>query len=140
MLIDAELDVGEPALSPEGRWLACYESHERGTPTIAVVPFPNIHDGRWSVSGGGGPNVQPVWSPNGRELFFRGGPGLMVAQVETSRPSVRTGHPNRSLSGAATRYQAALATHDCGTSRQTGTACSSEPQPRRLPATRPSTV
>ena len=86
MLIDdAGFDVGEPALSPDGRWLAYYRTHEGGDPTIDVVPFPNIYDGHWSVSQqGGGAVVQPVWSPNERELFYRSDTGLMVAQVETA--------------------------------------------------------
>ena len=71
-------------LSPDGRWLAYYRTHDRGEPTVDVVSFPNIHDGPWSVSQqGGGAVVQLVWSPNGRELFCRSDTGLMVAQVET---------------------------------------------------------
>ena len=103
MLIDdAEFDVGEPALSPGGRWLAYYRTHERGPATIDVVPFPNIHGGHWSVSSAGGPAVQPVWSPNGRELFYRDGTGLMVAQVETE-PTFSNRAPEPLFSGS--RYE-----------------------------------
>ena len=80
MLFDAEFTETEPALSPDGRWLA-YESRETGTPLIYVQPFPNIDDGQWNVSLGLG--LDPVWSPDGRELFYRNATDLMVAQVET---------------------------------------------------------
>jgi eukaryotic-like serine/threonine-protein kinase len=55
------------ALSPDGRWIA-YESSESGRPQIYVRPFPNVDEGRWQVSTGGG--TQPVWSKRGRELFY----------------------------------------------------------------------
>ena len=80
MLLDAEFSETEPALSPDGRWLA-YQSRETGTPLIYVQPFPNIDDGQWNVSLGLGLN--PVWSPDGRELFYLSLTDLMVAQTET---------------------------------------------------------
>ena len=99
LLDDAGFNEGEPALSPDGRWLAYYRTHEVGPPTIDVVPFPNIHDGRWSISQGAGAVVQPVWSPNGSELFYRSDTDLMVAQIETEPTfSNRTPEPLFSLS------------------------------------------
>ena len=54
--------VGEPALSPDGRWLAYY-AVEQGGPRIYVRPFPHVDNGGpWNVSLDLG--VQPVWSPN----------------------------------------------------------------------------
>ena len=97
MLLDAEFREAAPALSPDGRWMA-YDSLETGTPTIYVQPFPNIDDGLWNVSLGFG--VYPVWSPDGRELFYRGRTDLMVAQIETEPTfSSRTPEPLFSLSG-----------------------------------------
>jgi serine/threonine-protein kinase len=57
----------EPALSPDGRWLA-YVSNESGANEIFVRPFPNTATARFQVSNGGGD--EPRWSPDGRELFF----------------------------------------------------------------------
>ena len=98
MLLDADVGQPAPALSPDGRWLA-YASEETGTPLIYVKPFPNIDDGQWRVSPD--PGDDPVWSPDGRELYYRGefGTGLMVAQIETEPTfSRRTPEPLFSLS------------------------------------------
>ena len=89
MLLDAEFAEDEPALSPDGRWLA-YLSNETSTPFIYVQPFPNIDDGKWNVSLGYG--VHPVWSPDGRELFYRDRTDLMVVQIETE-PTFSHGTP-----------------------------------------------
>ena len=73
--------------------------HCAGALLIYVQPFPNIDDGLWLVSPDAG--VEPVWSPDGRELFYRGfgNTGLMVTQVETeSTFSSRTPEPLFSLS------------------------------------------
>jgi hypothetical protein len=56
-----------PAFSPDGRWLA-YTSNDTGNMEIYVRPFPGP-GGKWQVSSGGG--VFPIWSRNGKELFFR---------------------------------------------------------------------
>ena len=42
-----------------------------------VSPFPNVADGRWLVSTGGG--SEPVWAHSGRELFYRNGRLDLVA-------------------------------------------------------------
>ncbi len=65
-----------PAISPDGRWLA-YASNETGHHEVYVVPFPNASSAKWPVSSGGG--TEPVWSRNGRELFYRDGAGNMVS-------------------------------------------------------------
>jgi hypothetical protein len=67
-------------ISPDGRWLA-YESNESGQFEIYVRPFPDVNDGRWQVSTGGG--TTPLWGRSGRELFFMvpRGQALMVAAI-----------------------------------------------------------
>jgi eukaryotic-like serine/threonine-protein kinase len=56
-----------PAFSADGKWLA-YQSDESGTNEIYVQSFPDPGDRR-QISNGGG--RFPVWSPNGRELFYQ---------------------------------------------------------------------
>ena len=79
LVLDTDFDERNPVISPDGRWIA-YQSDEAGLIEIYVRPFPNIDEGKWQVSVNGG--FAPVWSPDGRELFFDAGAGLMTAQVE----------------------------------------------------------
>ena len=68
-----------PALSHDGRWLA-YSSDESGQTEVYVQPFPSMQ-GRTQVSAGGG--FQPVWSRNGRELYYRGKGKIMAVDIST---------------------------------------------------------
>jgi serine/threonine-protein kinase len=56
-----------PAFSPDGRWLA-YASSESGLYEVYVRAYPD-KGSQFHVSTNGG--TMPVWSPNGRELFYR---------------------------------------------------------------------
>jgi Tol biopolymer transport system component len=56
-----------PAFSPDDRWIA-YRSFESGSSEIYVRAFPD-NGGKWLISTGGG--AVPIWSNNGRELFYR---------------------------------------------------------------------
>jgi serine/threonine-protein kinase len=71
-------------LSPYGRWLA-YQSNDSGPIEIYVRPFPNVDSGRTQIPAGWG--TRPVWSRDGRELFYLGGtealPRMMVASIGT---------------------------------------------------------
>jgi serine/threonine-protein kinase len=55
-----------PDFSPDGRWLA-YASNESGRSEIYVRSFPG-GDRRITISNQGG--VDPLWAPDGRELFY----------------------------------------------------------------------
>jgi serine/threonine-protein kinase len=78
-----------PALSPDGRWVA-YTSNESGTQEVYVRPFPDARGGRWQVSNGGG--TEPLWSPDGHELFFLdAGSHLTAARVQTAPAFAVTG-------------------------------------------------
>ena len=75
---------GEPAVSPDGRWIA-YASDETGRLEVYVRPFPDVSAGRWQVSGQGGRS--PGWAHGGRELYFsenRTGGALWVVEVESA--------------------------------------------------------
>src|SRR5439155_1770843 len=56
----------DPMLSPDGHWLA-HAANETGTTQVYVQPYPGL-DARHQVSINGGAN--PVWSRDGRTLFF----------------------------------------------------------------------
>ena len=72
------------SFSRDGRWLA-YVSNETGTDEVFVRPFPDDGSGAvWQVSLDGG--TEPVWAHNGRELFYKGPLGFMVATYRT-RPT-----------------------------------------------------
>jgi serine/threonine-protein kinase len=77
-----------PRFSPDGRWLA-YVSDESGHWEIYVQPYPGP-GGKWQISTGGG--TEPVWNPNGRELFYRSGEKMMAVDVAT-QPSFAAGKP-----------------------------------------------
>ncbi len=64
-------------LSPDGKWLA-YTSDESGRDEVYVQPYPALNT-RVSVSTAGG--LEPVWSRDGRRLFFRTTDSVMVATV-----------------------------------------------------------
>lgn len=72
-------------LSPDGRWLA-YVSDESGRDEIYIQSFPQPGT-KLPVSRNGGD--QPVWSRDGRSIFFRGGGAIQEASFEASpRPMV----------------------------------------------------
>lgn len=67
------------AFSPDGRWLA-YADAESGSYEVYVRAFPD-KGMRWVISNGGG--TMPLWSRNGRELFYRNEESqIMVARYQ----------------------------------------------------------
>ncbi len=80
LLLETEFRKANAALSPDGRWMA-YQSDESGQYEVYVRPFPDVNGGRWQVSSGGGD--WPLWSPDGRELFYVGSENMMAVPIET---------------------------------------------------------
>ncbi len=66
-----------PRISPNGQWIA-FTTDESGRNEVVVQPFPGP-GGRVQVSVTGG--TEPVWSRDGRRLFYRGDGFLMAATV-----------------------------------------------------------
>jgi len=82
LLDDDGYNATQPALSPDGRWLA-YTSDESGRSEVYVRPFPDTDTGRNQVSTDGG--LQPLWAHSGRELFFvSANREMWAAQYETA--------------------------------------------------------
>lgn len=79
---------GAPRFSPDGQWLA-YISSESGRVEVYVQQLAGIR-GKWPISTGGG--VEPVWNPNGQELFYRSGNRMMAVAI-TTKPNFAAGQP-----------------------------------------------
>ncbi len=79
-LVATEFAERNAELSPDGRWMA-YQSTQSGQDEVYVRPFPNVDDGQWQISTGGG--TRPLWASTGRELFYRRGAALMVVPMQT---------------------------------------------------------
>jgi serine/threonine-protein kinase len=75
-----------PALSPDGAWLA-YTSNQTGRPEVYIERFPNLGDRRQISTDGG---LAPLWSPNGRELFYRRGDAMMAVAIDRRTLSLGT--------------------------------------------------
>jgi serine/threonine-protein kinase len=64
--------------SPDGRFLA-FVSDETGQEEVYVLPFPG-RGPKYLVSKGGG--REPVWSRDGREIYYRAGRAMMAAALD----------------------------------------------------------
>jgi serine/threonine-protein kinase len=85
-----EFDERAVAVSPNGRWVA-YLSDESGQGEVYVRPADG-GAGKWQISRDGG--SEPVWSHDGRELFYRGAQSMIAVSVATSPSFVaREGRP-----------------------------------------------
>ena len=78
-----------PVFSPDGRWIA-YVSDESGREEVYVTRYPGPASSQpISVNGG----REPVWSRDGRELFYRKGDLLMAVSVESTNSTFTSGSP-----------------------------------------------
>lgn len=97
LLHDEKYSVSEPRISPNGRWMA-YESNESGKSEVYVCPFPDVRKGnKVSMSGGN----HPLWSPDGRELFYNNVDLTMAVPVETDPQFKINGMPTVLFRGTA---------------------------------------
>jgi serine/threonine-protein kinase len=67
-----------PTFSPNGRWIA-YASNKSGRDEVYVIPYPSPGPESTVSTAGGN---EPVWSRDGRELFYRSEDQLMVVDVQ----------------------------------------------------------
>ena len=101
-LIETGANETRGVVSPSGEWLA-YQSDELGLPEIWVERFPMLGERqRVSTTEAGG--LSPVWSADGRELFYIGSEGRLFYSVSISEGRGLTlGEPRVLFSG---RYSA----------------------------------
>lgn len=97
VFLNTVFEENQAYFSPNGRWVA-YQSNETGRFEIYVRPFeePSVVRGRstgqWQVSIGGG--IQPRWRHDGRELYYIGPDGqMMAAPTDTSGTAFDVGTP-----------------------------------------------
>ncbi len=79
-LLKGKYAYSHPRLSPDGRWLA-YSSNESGEFEVYARPYPEIGNGKRQISSAGGNS--PLWSPDGKEIFYRAGESAMAVSVES---------------------------------------------------------
>jgi Tol biopolymer transport system component len=76
-------------LSPDGRWMV-YTSAESGRVEVYVQSF-STKSGKFQISTGGGLRAQ--WSPDGKEIFYIGAPGAMMAVAVKAGEKFEAGAP-----------------------------------------------
>jgi len=89
-----------PQISPSGRYVA-HGSSETGTGELFVHSYPDPSV-KVQVTNGGG--SQAAWRADERELYFRAGQSMMVADVITS-PTLRIGKPRELFRGPFANIQ-----------------------------------
>jgi len=105
--LETPFNESAPRFSPDAHWLA-YISNESGRYEIYVQPYPG--PGRkWQISTEGG--TEPVWNPNGRELFYRSGDKMMAVDI-TTEPSFAAGKPRVLFEGQYVPTPASFPNYD----------------------------
>jgi serine/threonine-protein kinase len=89
--LDSRFSERFPDFSPDGRWLA-YASDESGRWEVYVRPYPGP-GGRVQVSSDGG--LEPLWSGDGRELFYRTSSAMMAVPVGHEDGRLGFGRPHQ---------------------------------------------
>jgi eukaryotic-like serine/threonine-protein kinase len=93
--LQTPLDETDGRFSPDGHWIA-YVSDQTGRPEVWVRPFPGP-GAPVRVSPDGGRN--PMWSRDGRELFYENGPKVLSTPVVTQESDLRVGTPRMLFEG-----------------------------------------
>lgn len=75
LLADTPFDEDQLHVSPDGKWIA-FNTDETGRWEVFLARFPDFALKR-QISNGGG--VQPIWKPDGRELFYLSPEGTVMS-------------------------------------------------------------
>jgi Tol biopolymer transport system component len=93
-LIQTPADESAPRFSPDGRWIA-YVSDASGRAEVYVQAYPPSGQPR-QISNSGA--REPVWAPNGDELFYRDQNTLMAVEIKT-QPAFAVGQKRALFEG-----------------------------------------
>ena len=96
LLLDEPFNELNAEISTDARWLA-YQSDESGQTEIYVRPFPDVDAAREQVSTGGG--TRPLWSRDGRELYYWVEPGTIMAVPVDAGDDFTAGRPEVAVQG-----------------------------------------
>ncbi len=89
-VVQTKFSEGSPKFSMDGRWLA-YASDESGRSEVYVVAFPGPGP-KQQISKVGG--TDPVWRRDGKELFYRSGNQMLVAEITvTAKDTITASKP-----------------------------------------------
>jgi eukaryotic-like serine/threonine-protein kinase len=89
LLLETPFPKDQFRVSPDGRWIA-FNSLESGRWEVYVASFPSFADKRQVSRGGGG---QPLWRKDGKELFYLGLDGNLMAVPTTTGAAFDAGAP-----------------------------------------------
>ncbi len=97
MLLTTTFSETNGVVSPDDHWLA-YQSNESGQDEIYLSAFPDVGTSKRQVSNLGG--TRPLWSKDGRELFYYVAPDTIMAVPVTPGPTPVLGKPAVVVKGA----------------------------------------
>jgi Tol biopolymer transport system component len=89
--------VGQGVFSPDGRWIV-YTAAEAGGLQIYVQPFPPVGV-KYQITTTGG--LSPLWSPDGKQIFYvgpptvQGGPRSITSVDVRTQPTFAFGNPTK---------------------------------------------
>ncbi len=82
MVGDSTLELSDPRLSPDGRWIAGSSAPGVGATPHIVVFRTDGTPGVLQVSAGGAGDTDPRWTRGGRELVFRRGTAVYAVDID----------------------------------------------------------
>jgi hypothetical protein len=95
--------------SADGRYLA-YASNETGRFEVWVMAYPRSGLRRQVTTEGG---AEPIWSPDGKEIYYRSGDRVMAIPVTTT-PTLVVGRPSVLFEGSFVAGVGGLSLFDVG--------------------------
>jgi eukaryotic-like serine/threonine-protein kinase len=90
MFLETAFDKLTVRVSPDSRYVA-YASNESGQYQIFVQTFPDPAGGRWQITSEGG--IEPKWRRDGKELYYLGFDGKLMAVPVTGGAGFTTARP-----------------------------------------------